>query len=86
MVGDIGVHRFGVTLVEVEGCRGTTSWCNLGYTRMFLLPFLRHISPIGKIYGLLELIIICTFILLRKHFVAFCGDGNHKVGMQKHKH
>ena len=41
------MQRHGVTLV---------------LARMFLLPRLRHISPITKPFGLLHLIFICTFI------------------------
>ena len=38
----------------------------LGSDRIFLLPYLRYVSPFTKIYGLLQLIIIhvCTFTLL----------------------
>ena len=44
------------------------SWCDLGVTfdlgpdRMLLLPCLRHILPFTKMYGLLQLIIICTLL------------------------
>ena len=42
-----------------------TLWCDLGVLltlalrKCFLLPYLRH----SKIFGLLQLIIMCTFVL-----------------------
>ena len=37
---------------------------NLGSALVFHLPYLTHISLITKKYGLLQLIIVCTFTLV----------------------
>ena len=52
--------------ILVGGFRYVMSWCNLSVTfdlgsvECIVLPHLKHISPITKSKGLLQLIITCT--------------------------
>ena len=52
--------------VLVGGSKCAMAWCDLGVTfvarpECFQLLHLRHTSPITKLYGLLPLVITCTF-------------------------
>ena len=44
----------------VRGC-GCALWCDVfALSKCVHLPYLRHLSLMTKIYGLLQLIIVCT--------------------------